>query len=312
MKKLVFIIFYLVSLSIISCKQIKDTAHKKDVSKNNIEKLIKELNNPTSSTVLVIAHRADWRNFPENSLEAISSSIEMGVDMVELDIAKTKDNQLILMHDRTLDRTTTGEGFVTDYTLDAIKSLFLKNGAGVPTKYKIPTLEEALLACKGKVLVNLDKSYELFHEVFELAKKTGTTNQIVVKGNDKTVEQIISDFGNKLDSVIFMPIINLDTQPNAQNIIDDYQKKLPIKAFEIIFSKDTSKVIHRFSEIKNKGSRVWVNSLWSSLNAGYEDDAALKNTDSIYGWYVKKGVTMIQTDRPELLLTYLKSKGLHD
>lgn len=109
-----------------------------------------------------------------------------------------------------------------------------------------------------------------------------------------------------------MPIINLDKQPNAIRIIEDYQTKLNVKAFEIVFSKNTSEVLNRFSQIKNKGSRVWVNSLWSSLNAGYEDDAAVKNTDSIYGWYLKKGVNMIQTDRPQLLLKYLKSKRLHD
>lgn len=67
----------------------------------------------------------------------------------------------------------------------------------------------------------------------------------------------------------------------------------------------------KFSNIKNKGSRVWVNSLWGALNAEHEDDAAIKNTDSIYSWYVKNGVNMIQTDRPQLLIEYLKSKDLH-
>jgi glycerophosphoryl diester phosphodiesterase len=157
----------------------------------------------------------------------------------------------------------------------------------------------------------LDKSYEFFNQAYDVAKKTGTTNQIVMKGYDKTVDQVMTDFGTKLDTITFMPIINLDNQPNARQIIDDYQTKLKVKAFELVFSKDTSKVLTRFSEIKKKGSRVWVNSLWASLNAGYADNEAVKNKDSIYGWYLKKGVNMIQTDRPQLLIDYLRSKKAH-
>ncbi|WP_339916916.1 glycerophosphodiester phosphodiesterase family protein [Yeosuana marina] len=309
----VLLIGCLISVFISSCKQKNEVSNNTIVSekKNKINELIHQLNNPIGSEVLVISHRSDWRNFPENSLEAMASSIRMGVDMVEMDVAKTKDNHLVIMHDRTLDRTTTGKGLVSDWTLDSLKTLRLRAGTGVPTKYKIPTLEEALTLCKGKILINLDKSYEFFDQAFEVAKKTGTTKQIVMKGYNKTVEQVISDFGTKLDTITFMPIINLDKQSNALQIIDDYQTKLKVKAFEIVFSKDTSKVLNRFSQIKNKGSRVWVNSLWSSLNAGYEDNEAIKNPDSIYGWYIKKGVNMIQTDRPELLLNYLKSRSLH-
>ena len=108
-----------------------------------------------------------------------------------------------------------------------------------------------------------------------------------------------------------MPIVHLDKQSDAFSIINDFQKKIKPLAFEIVFSNDTSQVLNKFSEIKKNGSKVWVNSLWKSLNAGYEDDMALNDTDSIYSWYLKKGVNMIQTDRPELLLKYLRSKGLH-
>jgi glycerophosphoryl diester phosphodiesterase len=277
----------------------------------NSDQLLKQLNNSKGSDVLVIAHRGDWRNFPENSLEGFSSAIEMGVDMVEMDVAKTKDNQLVIMHDKTLDRTTNGKGLVSDWTLDALRKLYLKDGLGIETKYKIPTLEEALIVCKGKALVNLDKSYEFFNQAYAIAKKTGTTNQIVMKGYDKTVDQVMADFGTKLDTITFMPIINLDNQPNAQLIIDDYQTKLKVKAFEIVFSRDTSKVLTRFPQIKEKGSRIWVNALWPSLNAGHEDNEAIKNKDSIYGWYLEKGVNMMQTDRPQVLINYLRNKKVH-
>jgi glycerophosphoryl diester phosphodiesterase len=145
----------------------------------------------------------------------------MGVDMVEIDIRKTKDNQLVVVHDKTLNRTTTGNGLVSEWTLDSLKTVYLKNGVGHPTRYKTPTLKEALLTAKGKILVNLDKSYNYFDEVYGVLKETGTTNQV----------------GAKLDYIIFMPVINLDKQSNANEIIENYQTKLKPLAFELVFRK---------------------------------------------------------------------------
>jgi len=82
-----------------------------------IEQLKELLLQPSKTYVMVVAHRGDWRKFPENSIPAIQSCIAMGVDMVEIDLAMTKDSVLILMHDKTLDRTTTGKGKVSDHSL---------------------------------------------------------------------------------------------------------------------------------------------------------------------------------------------------
>ena len=80
---------------------------------------------------------------------------------MEVDLARTKDGHLILLHDNTLDRTTTGKGKPEDHTLAEIKALRLRNGCHIKTIYKVPTLEEALLAAKGKVMLNLDKAFDL-------------------------------------------------------------------------------------------------------------------------------------------------------
>lgn len=312
-RKIQTIIFVPILAFAFSCKENKSkTSLFNPINSNNVKTLIKKLNTPTGKDVLVVAHRGDWRNFPENSLEAIQSCIEMGVDMVEIDLAKTQDGKLVVMHDKTLNRTTTGNGLVSEWSLQAIKTLSLKNGAGVPTTYKVPTLMEALNVCKGKILINLDKSYEYFNEVYKIAQKTGTTHQIIIKGSNKTADEVVNDFGKKLDTIIFMPVINLDELTNTKKIIEDYQNKLKVKAFEFVFSTDTSMVINNFKHIKQNGSRIWVNSLWSSLNAGYDDNNAIKNPDSIYGWYIKKGINIIQTDRPKLLLDFLRNKNLHE
>ena len=71
----------------------------------------------------------------------------MGVDMVEIDLKKTKDGHLVLMHDKTIDRTTTGKGKPEDYTLAELREFFLKGGHGQKTRHKIPTFEEVMMLC---------------------------------------------------------------------------------------------------------------------------------------------------------------------
>ncbi len=274
----------------------------------NIQDLINNLEDAENKEIMVIAHRGDWRHAPENSLQAIRNCIKMGVDMVEIDVRETKDGELVLMHDLTIDRTTTGKGRVSDWTLDALKTLKLVDGLNVPTDHQIPTLEEALLVAKDKILINLDKSYSIFDKCFAIAEKTGTLQQIVIKGK-KTRSEVEREFGQYLDQVYFMPILNLPN-PKADSIITDYlENRIPI-AFEFTVPSDTIGTIARFNDIRVAGAGVWVNSLWSHHCAGFDDRKAAQNP-STYDWFIERKVDMIQTDRPALLLEYLQAKELH-
>ncbi len=154
---LLLIVFYLLIYSVSAQPSQSDELRTKLLSKDR-------------DYVFVIAHRADWRNAPENSIEAIESAIAMGVDMIEIDVRKTKDNQLVIIHDKTLDRTTDGSGYISDWTLDSLKTLHLRNGQGRVTGFTIPTLKEALMAAKGKVLINLDKSYDHFDQAYQISR----------------------------------------------------------------------------------------------------------------------------------------------
>ncbi|MDN5204368.1 glycerophosphodiester phosphodiesterase family protein [Fulvivirgaceae bacterium BMA10] len=274
-----------------------------------IEALIENLEDSQNREIIVVAHRGDWRNAPENSLQAIQNCIDMGVDMVEIDIRETKDGQLVLMHDVTVDRTTTGSGPVKDFTLDSLRSLFLVDGLNVPTTHKIPTLEEALLLAKDRILINLDKSYEIFDKCFSIAKKTGTLDQIIIKGS-KTRDEVEREFGKYLPDVYFMPIVRLPN-PKANAIVNDYLDNRPPVAFEFTVRYDTIKLIEQFDDIRAKGTSVWVNALWARHNGGHDDEKAVLNPE-VYDWYIQNNIDIIQTDRPALLLKYLRSKGLHD
>lgn len=125
------------------------------------------------------------------------------------------------------------------------------------------------------------------------------------------LEQVKKEFGQYLNKVYFMPIVDID-ESDAENIVNDYLSGFQPVAFEFIFKTLKSPLLNKLDSIKGQGSHIWVNSLWESLNGGYEDDMAVINRDSIYGWYVDKGINIIQTDRPELLLEYLRAKKLHN
>jgi glycerophosphoryl diester phosphodiesterase len=260
--------------------------------------------------ILVIAHRADWRNACENSILAIENAIDMGVDIIEIDLKKTSDNELILMHDHTLDRTTTGTGYVKDYTLAEIKELYLKDGAGHKTLFKVPTLKEALLVAKGKVLINLDQSFKYFEDVLPVLKETNTMDQIIIKGYNKPLDKVKETLGIYIDSVQYMPIIKLGKK--GYKALFNEVLEYPFEGVEFTFASDTIPEVAKFHEFEKKGTRVWVNALWSEHNGGHHDDRALKDPDSAYGWLISKGVNMIQTDRPQLLLEYLRKKNLHN
>jgi glycerophosphoryl diester phosphodiesterase len=276
-----------------------------------VDRLIKQLHNPTDKNVLVAAHRGDWRNAPENSLQGYKLAIEMGVDIIEVDLNKTSDGVLVIMHDETIDRTTNGKGKPSDYTLEQLKKFHLRNGLGVVTDHTIPTLEEVMLLAKGKVLVNLDKSYPYYNEAYQILKKTGTLQQAIFK-TDAPYQDVRAKYPNILDSITFMPVVYLD-KPTARPIIAEYQKAIKPVAFELIFQKDTSAILSNDVFIPQHGAKIWINALWPSLNAGHDDDLAVEKGDlkNSWDWLINHNARIIQTDRPKELLAYLKKLSLH-
>ena len=267
-----------------------------------------KLFNPDSKDVLVVSHRGDWRNACENSVEAVRNASRMGVDIVEIDLGRTKDGELIVMHDDKVDRTTTGKGYVKDLTLAEIKQLRLRNGCNIKTIYKVPTLEEVLLEAKGKVMLNLDKAFDYFHQVYELLEKTGTANLVIMKSN-APAEDVQRDYGKYLDKVIFMPKVNLDDE-DAIRKLNDYLRILKPVAIEFKFAHDTNPLPYEVKRIMAGKSRIWYNTLWDTHAGGHDDDCSLVNPDKGYGYLIENlGATILQTDRPAYLIDYLKHKS---
>lgn len=278
---------------------------------DRVQKIRQKLLNGDESSVIVASHRGDWRNFSENSLEGLEGAIAMGVDIVELDLQMTADSVLIVMHDGKLDRTTTGKGKISEISIDSVRRVNLKNGCAIRTQQKVPTLEEYLTRAKGRIMLNLDKADRYFPQVMALAEKTGTTDQLVMKGN-KSYEEVKALFGPYLDKVIYMPIVKLDN-PDAEQQIESFIADMHPVAFELLYVKDTNPLPVKLKDSLKGRTLIWYNTLWDTMAGGHDDDMSLVDLDAGYGYLIDNlGCRIIQTDRPARLIEYLRGRGLHD
>ena len=271
------------------------------------EDTLNALTDPSGKHVIVVAHRGDA---PENSLPAMQHCIDMGVDMVEIDLQKTLDGHLVLMHDYDVNRTSNGQGRVADLTLEQIKALRLKNGMGRVTTVQIPTIEEVFSLTRGKILINIDKGYDYFPQVYALAREMGMLDQIVIKSGHR-LDKVKRENLDVLNHAIYMPVVQLDSD-NAEQIIDEWLTVKPL-AIECCFGKCGERELALMKKIQGRGVKVWINSLWASLCAGHDDDVAVfnHNTGDSWQWILDAGATLIQTDRPALLIEYLHSQERH-
>ena len=282
---------------------------------NRAEAILAQIHNPKSDYVVVACHRGDWRNFPENSALAIESVIKMGADIMELDIKMSKDSVLVLSHDLTLDRCTNGKGPVSDYTLEELKKFKLKRAHGVAIDTcRILTLEEALWICKDRICVNVDHGYEYYDQVLEISERLGVTDQLLIKGK-RSIDVVAAHQAKHEHNMMYMPIVDIQ-RPAGIKLYNSYMESnvVPL-AYEVCWQTEDGTFDKVCEEIIAQGSKIWVNTIWASLcgGIGNDDDAAFISGDpeKVYRRYLDKGVSMIQTDRPELLIGYLTKAGRH-
>lgn len=282
---------------------------------NRAEAIAAQMHDPHSKYVVVACHRGDWRNFPENSAMAIESIIKMGADIMELDLKMTKDSVLVLSHDKTIDRCTTGKGKVSDYTYEELMQFNLKRAHGVKSDTThILTLEQALAICKDRICVNVDQGYEFYDQVLEITERLGVTDQILIKGK-RPIEVVAAHEAKYPHNMMYMPIVDIQKEKGIE-LFNSYmdQGVVPL-AYEVCWQSEDGAFQQACARILAQGSKIWVNTIWASLcgGDGNDDDAAYisGDPDSVYKRYLDLGVSMIQTDRPELLIGYLEKQGRH-
>jgi glycerophosphoryl diester phosphodiesterase len=283
-----FCFIYLISLVfILSCQT-------PDRNSSKLTSVLKVLHDQSSDTVLTVAHRALHTKYPENSLAAIQHSIDAGLDMIEIDVRQTADGVLILMHDATVNRTTDGEGPVRDLTYEHIKKLTLKTKVDSSLNHPVPSLEEVLYMTKDHILVDLDIKDAPVKKLVNLVNKTGTKDQVLFFEHHNTA----------LDSVLFLDS-TLMVVPRADSVkqIPGFLNRYHPPAIQVQLYMATIDVIQ---QMKSAHSKVWINALGS-----YDQMAAQGKLKAAFIPLIASGAKLIQSDRPVLLLDFLREHGLH-
>jgi glycerophosphoryl diester phosphodiesterase len=140
------------------------------------------------------AHRGANNNYPENTLAAIKEAVRLGVQMIEFDIRKTKDNVLVVIHNDEVDETTNGKGRVENLTSEDIRKL--DAGSWKDPKFKdekIPTFEEVLNVIPKNILMNIhikDNNAAIAEKVAELITKKNIVKNSVVACDNTGMEAV--------------------------------------------------------------------------------------------------------------------------
>ena len=174
------LLFVLVSLS--STCVSTDTPQAHYISFDKPAELHEYLRWRPDRSPLLSAHRGGPSpGFPENCIATFERSLRFAPCLIECDVQKSRDGVMVLMHDRSLDRTTTGKGLVDSLSLTQLRQLDLVDANGTVTEYKIPTLLEALRWAKGRAILELDiKGAVTPQEVVQAIKMEDAESCVVV------------------------------------------------------------------------------------------------------------------------------------
>ena len=241
-------------------------------------------------TFIIIAHRGDHTEVPENTIAAYQNGIKNGVDYVEIDLRTTKDSVLVIMHDGTVDRMTNGKGNVSDLSYAEIRKLKLMDKRKDSTKtYTIPSFEEVLKTCRNKVHIYLDYKNANVQQTYNMIKKYGMENQIIVYIN------AAFQFTEWRRVAPAMPLmLSLPDEVKSEAGLNKFIAEAPLDLLDGDYSDYNPEVL---AAAKKIGIPVWP-------------DIQSANESNNWDKAIEMGFKGLQTDHPAALIAYLKAKGL--
>ena len=238
------------------------------------------------NSVNMIAHRGLSSEAPENTIPAYELASKNGYWGVECDILETKDNEFILMHDNTVDRTTNGEGLVSELTLAQIKSLNIDFGNGISNyeNLKVPTLEEFLQCVKNNGVVPIIEIKSMttssIEKFIEIIKRNGFEHSCIIICFDKNCLIKIREL-NK--NIRLSPLLDF----TVENI--EFCSLLKNADIDVPYSQVTIELVKE-AHYRNIKVNCWT-----------------VNNDNEKNSLIEKGVDFITTD----LLRNNKDKTMH-
>lgn len=262
------------------------------------------LADPTSTHLIVVAHRGCWHSTSENSLAGLDACVRLGVDAVELDVRHSRDGVAVIIHDDTLDRTTDGHGSVADRTWAELSRLHLKTGHGgkdaMLTGQRIPTLDQYLTAAKGRLMIVFDVKDGSQRETFRHIAAAGMANQAIFfyECVDRTLADTIAPFRSQVTTIPIMFGKDGPLAPAAQRCTSNPTGWAHVKWGDPAWLRNAAALHHQ------SGLRLWTATMFPADNAGFDDARALIDPDAVWGAQRAAGADMIMTNQPESLVAY--------
>ena len=259
---------------------------------------------PYKNKIPVAAHRGNSKYYPENTLIAMRSALELNADMIETDVHMTKDGELVLMHDHTVDRTTDGTGLIKEKTLAEIKALDAGIKKGEQFKgEKVPTLRELLELCKDRkdLLYNIefkdfpidsgDFAYRAADKIVDMLKEYGILKRCVLNSwCGELLEYLDEKYG---DSIMIHGYSAHFLGPNQKKLVYNYAYCV------CLFGVDEKPVVPKqyFDFCREYGVEPWA-------YYGPEDP-------KLYDEAIENGAMLFTANDPKWVMDYLRAKGLH-
>jgi len=237
-------------------------------------------------TALISAHRGggDIKGYPENCIESFAYLTKQLPVIIECDIDLTRDSVLVMMHDQTLDRTTTGTGKLIDKTYRETQQYRLEDNLGNATAFKIPTLEQVLRWGKNKVIFTLDvKRNVSYAKVVDMIHRTGASDYaVVITYNATQAAEVYRLDPNLMLSVTIQ-------KPEDYNRLHDLG--IPDRnMLAFVGVREADPELYRF--LHEKGISCILGTL------GNLDKQAAAKGNGVYRQFAERGADVMSTDRP--------------
>jgi glycerophosphoryl diester phosphodiesterase len=235
--------------------------------------------------------------YPENCIATFEHTLHVTPAMFEIDPHLTKDSGIVLLHDASLERITTGWGKLNDYTLKEVRKFSLKDGEGAVTSYHLSTLEEAVKWCKGKALLNLDvKDVPLVMKA-ALVKRLDAFGSVMFTVHSPSEARFFYDFDHRSCFSAWI---------QSEKELKEYEAAgIPWANVLIAYVGPLSKKENQgfYALLHRRGVKVMV-----SAAPTYDKEGDPEKRAEAYRQILKDGADVIESDRPIEVAAAIKNK----
>lgn len=239
---------------------------------------------------IVISHRGNHVAAPENTLKAYGDAIAVGADYIEVDLRTTKDSELVIMHDGSIDRMTNGKGKIKDLTLIELQAFRIAEKSKPEWgSFDIPSFEEVLKLAKNKINIYLDFKEADVLKTYQMLLKYGMQNQVVVYINYPLQAKKWMEIAPQIPLIVSFPGNIHDSATLA-----GFLKQYPVSVLDGSYKEYNVAMV---KTAQQNHTMVWPD-IQHPAEAGFWEEA------------IALGVNGLQTDHPEALINFLKNKGI--